>query len=60
MSTRISTTVLATAIAIPSTAPVIAGMPKAEKTTILNSVATRLWPTAPGMATFFTASRSPR
>lgn len=57
-STRISTTVLATDIAMPMTAPVCQGMPKSMKTPTAAAVASRLWPIAPGMAMFLTASKS--
>jgi hypothetical protein len=42
ISTRISTTVLATANAMPSTAPAAKGNPRAVNTAVPSSVATRL------------------
>jgi hypothetical protein len=53
-----STTVLATAMAIPITAPDSNGRSNSENTAMAKNVATRLCPTAPGTATDFTASRS--
>ena len=58
INTRMRTTVLATAIAMPITAPDLTGRPRAANTAMPRRVATRLWPMAPGMATDLTASRS--
>lgn len=58
INTRMSTTVLATDMAIPSTRPVLMGQPNAAATVSASKVATRLCPTAPGTATLRTASRS--
>ena len=60
IKTRISTTVLATAIAMPSTAPVEYGIPNPWNNNIAATVANKLCTTAPGMATWRTASRSLR
>jgi hypothetical protein len=57
-STRVSTTVLATAMAMPKTAPSVQLQPKPRITIMLNPVATALWTIVPGTAIRFTASSS--
>lgn len=57
-STRVSTTVLATAMAMPKTAPSVQLQPKPRITIMLKPVATALWTIVPGTAIRFTASSS--
>ena len=57
-STRVSTTVLATEIAMPKTSPEIADHPNIHPTSTPSTVATDICTTAPGTATFCTAIKS--
>ena len=57
-STRMRTTVLATARAMPSTSPEAGGHPKASPMARPSRVETPLWSRAPGIAIPLTASRS--
>ncbi len=58
ISARSRTTVLATDTARPSTSPPPRPQPSASPSATPRSVATRIWPIAPGMAIDFTANRS--
>ena len=57
-TTRVSTTVLATAMAMPKTAPSAQLQPKPRISSMASPVAAALCPSAPGMAMRLTASSS--
>ena len=56
--TRVSTTVLATEIAMPNTSPEIVDHPNIQPTSTPSTVATDICTTAPGTATLCTAIKS--